>query len=217
MTVIFITLPVRYGLLMLLGCAALAAQDGQNAEQDLVPDNSAPVAAPDTYVPPTLGQNYAWSAHQIFDPGRLFLIGARAAIDHSSNDPSRWGEGTEGYALRVASYLGRSAVRQNIAFAVRAMDHEDPRYFRSPQTGTWRRARYAVGRTFVARNDRGGTMPAYSVLLADFPTPFIAQTWRPEPINAGREFRGGAIGIGMTAVENLGQEFLPDIRKKLRR
>lgn len=209
------TSSVRCWLSMLIVCGAMQAQNGQIAEQDLVPDQIATVAAPATDLPLTLGQNYAWSVHQIFAPGQLFLIAGRAAIDHSRNDPSGWGEGPDGYALRVASRLGRVAVRQNLAFAVRALDHEDPRYFRSRETGIWRRSRYAVGRTFVVRNERGGTMPAYSLLLGDFATPFIAQVWRPQPVNAGREFRGGAIGIGIDAISNVGREFWPDIRKKL--
>jgi hypothetical protein len=211
---------MRCCLLALLGCAALHAQDVEIPEQDLVPQQIAPLAANDVnvaYVPLTLWQNYAWSLDQIFGPGELFVVAARTAFDHSRSRPSSWGGGLEGYTMRAASRLGRVAVRQEIAFAVRALDHEDPRYFRSPGAGGWRRTRYAVGHTFVVRNERGGTMPAYSLLVADFATPFIAQAWRPEPINAGREFRGGAVAIGFAAVGNLGREFWPDIRKKLRR
>jgi hypothetical protein len=57
-----------YWLLMLLGCGALQAQDGQTTVQDLVPDQTA--GAQDTYVPLTLGQNYVWSVHQIFSSRR---------------------------------------------------------------------------------------------------------------------------------------------------
>jgi hypothetical protein len=208
---------MRYCLLALLGCAALPAQDVQIPEQDLVPQQIAPVPANDPYVPLTLWQNYAWSLNQIVGPGELFVVAARTAFDHSRSRPSSWGGGTEGYAMRAASRLGRVAVRQELAFAVRALDHEDPRYFPSPQSGGWRRVRYAIGRTFVVRNERGGTMPAYSLLVADFATPFIAQTWRPEPIDAGRELRAGAVGIGFAAAGNIGREFWPDIRKKLHR
>jgi hypothetical protein len=208
---------MRYCLSMVIVCVAMQAQNGQIAEQDFAPDQIATEAAPDTYLPLTLAQNYAWTVRQVLAPSQLFLIARRAAIDHSRNDPSGWGEGTDGYALRVASRLGHVAVRQNLAFAVRALDHEDPRYFRSREDGIWRCSRYAVARTFVARNGSGGTMRAYSLFVADLATPFIAQTWRPQPVNVGREFRGGAVGIGMEAISNVGREFWPDVRKKLRR
>jgi hypothetical protein len=208
---------MRCCFLALLSCAVLSAQDEQTVDPDPATDPITPGPANDGYVPLTLWQNYAWSLHQILGPGELFVVAARTAFDHSRSQPSIWGGGSEGYATRAASRLGRVAVRQEIAFAVRALDHEDPRYFRSPRSGGWTRVRYAVGHTFVVRNERGGTMPAYSLLLADFATPFIAQTWRPEPINAGREFRGGAVGIGFAAAGNLGREFWPDIRKRLPR
>jgi hypothetical protein len=207
---------MRYCLLALLSCPLLQAQDVKIADEDLVTQQPAPNTPVDDYVPLTLWQNYAWSLHQIFAPGQILATSAGAAIDHSTNDPVKWGGGADGYALRFASRIGRVAVREEIAFAVRAFDHEDPRYFPSPDAGIWRRARYAVVRTFVVRNERGGTMPAYSLLLADFATPFIAQTWRPEPVNVGREVRGGAIGIGVAAIGNLGKEFWPDIRRRLR-
>lgn len=173
---------MRYCLLALLSCAVLLAQDGQTVEPDPVTEPIAPQPANDAgvdagaeaYVPLTLWQNYAWSLHQIFGPGELFVVAARTAFDHSRSQPSSWGGGSGGYTMRAASRLGRVAVRQELAFAVRALDHEDPRYFPSPQSGGWKRVRYAITRTFVVRNERGGTMPAYSLLVADFATPFIA-------------------------------------------
>lgn len=104
-----------------------------------------------------------------------------------------------------------------MAFAIRRLDGEDPRYVRSNATGVWKRSRYAVSRTFVARNGRGGLMPAYSTLVSDVATPFVAQTWRPESISASHELRSGTMGLGVIAAGNLGQEFWPDLRKKLHR
>jgi hypothetical protein len=170
-----------------------------------------------SYVPLTLGQTYLWSVHQIFDWDVLFAVGAGAGLDHMHNDPSRWGHGFGGYADRLGSQAGMVVVRENLAFGVRALDHEDPRYVRSGQSGVLKRARYAMGQTFVARNAHGDTMPAYSIVASGFATPFVADAWRPEPVNAGRELRSGAMTIGMKAANNLFLEFWPDIRKKLRR
>lgn len=201
----------------LVGCGTLLAQDGRALEDETVLDPLALTPLNGPYVPLTLGQNYAWSIHQMFDPGRLFLVAADAALDHSANNPSAWGQGSEGYAVRVASHLGHEVVRENIAFAVRAFDHEDPRYVRSSEAGLRKRVGHAAGHAFLARNERGGTMPAYSLFVAGFATPFIAQTWRPEPINAGRELRSGSMAIGLAATGNMYEEFWPDIRKKLHR
>ena len=108
-------------------------------------------------------------------------------------------------------------VRENIAFGLRALDHEDPRYVHSGEAGVLKRARHAIGQTFIARNAHGDTMPAYSIFASGLATPFVADAWRPEPVKAGRELRSGGMTIGMKAVNNLVLEFWPDIRKKLRR
>ena len=60
-------------------------------------------------------------------------------------------------------------------------------------------------------------MPAYSQFVAGFTTPYVAQTWRPGPIRAGRELRTGSLTVSLAAAENMYQEFWPDIKKKLRR
>ncbi len=177
----------------------MQAQDGQAVNQDSVSaqlSTTQSVNTTDTYVPLTLEQNYMWSLHQMLNAGPLFAVGAGAALDHSRNNPSRWGQGAQGLAERAGSRFARSAARQSLAFGIRALDHEDPRHFHSHSKGAWRRARYAASRTFVARSTSGGDMPAYSTLVTSFATPFIVQTWRPEPISAGRELRSGGIGLG---------------------
>ena len=143
------------------------------------------------------------------------MIGISAAVDHSGNNPSKWGQGAEGFADRLGSRFGIVAVRENAAFTIRAFDHEDPRYFRVGSGGLVKRTGYALGQTFVARNSRGGNMPAYSVVASGLATPFIAEAWRPERVNAGRELRAGAMGIGAKAISNVFQEFWPDVRHKL--
>lgn len=199
---------IRGFFLLSLGCILLSAQDLQAVSSD-------DTTSTDPYTPLTLSQNYAWSLHQMIGAGPLFGIAAGAAMDHSTHTPKAWGQGTEGFAERAGSHFGRIAVRDNLAFGIRALDHEDPRYFRSHQHGVWKRTRYAVGRSIMVRNERGGYMPAYSTLAADLATPFIAQTWRPEPISGGRELRSGGMALGFAVVRNLGQEFWPDVKKKI--
>jgi hypothetical protein len=206
---------IRYCLLALFSCLALLAQSVTSSSLESSSVESSPVEG--SYVPLTLGQSYIWSVHQMFDWDVLFAVGARAGLDHMQNNPSHWGHGFEGYADRLGSEVGMVAVRENIAFGVRALDHEDPRYIHSGQAGVLKRARHAIGQTFVARNARGDTMPAYSIFASGLATPFVADAWRPEPVNAGRELRSGGITIGMKAANNLFLEFWPDIRKKLRR
>jgi hypothetical protein len=60
-------------------------------------------------------------------------------------------------------------------------------------------------------------MPAYSLLVSDFGTPFLANQWRPDRRSARQELRAGAGGLGIAIGLSLWQEFWPDFRKKLHR
>jgi hypothetical protein len=206
--------------ILLAGSAISAAQS------DLVPATDRPMLEPTDQATEaaktpspdalTLKQKYLYSIKLIFGGAPLLAASVHAAIDQADNRPNQWGGGFESYADRLASHFGRSFLRQNIAFGVGALDHEDPRYFRSSKGGVWKRTGYAVAHTFVARNDDGSPMPAYSRFVADYSMPFLAQLWRPEAFRTGRALGIGSALIGGDAAYNIWQEFWPDIRKKLR-
>ena len=92
------------------------------------------------------------------------------------------------------SMLRRAFVKEALAFGVRAVDGEDPRYARSGQAKLWTRVRYAVRHTFEVHSRNGGYMPAYS-LFANYAMPFIAQEWYPGQRHAGRELGSGTAGV----------------------
>ena len=167
------------------------------------------------YVPLTLEQNYLFSLNKVVGSGGLALVGMKASFDQAFDHPRQWGSGADSYAVRFASRFGRSFVRQNIAFGVRALDGEDPRYFVSGQGGRWQRTKYAIGHTFAAHNAHGGLMPAYGLLVSDYATPLIANQWRPNHDSATRAFGIGSLAVGISVGSSIWQEFWPDLRKKL--
>lgn len=169
------------------------------------------------YVPLTLEQKYMFTVARVTGPGPMVALGFHALIDDAMNRPRQWGTDEGSIGLRTASAFGRSFLRQNIAFGVRTLDHEDPRYFRSGHGRVLSRVRYAAAHTLTARKDNGSAMPAYSLFVSAATMPFIAQSWRPEPFSAGRGFRGAGIGIGVAIAADLWNEFWPDFRAKLPR
>lgn len=208
------------GLLLAFGSAlCLPAQDGQQipAEQDLVPNDAS--IANDTsatpYQPLTLEGKFKYSLNKVFGFPGLLALGVHASLDQVDKTHG-WGSGTDAYGVRLASRLGRSLVYQSLAFGVRAVDHEDPRYFVSGRGGPLRRVRYAMVHTFVVHNDNGGMMPAYSRFVATLGMPFIGQQWWAGQFRTVPEgFRQGAVGLGVGVGMNIGREFWPDIRMKL--
>ena len=194
----------------LVVCAFAGAVASQ--AQDLTPDSTPP---PPAYTPLSLEQKYFFAMDKIVGAPALTLVFLKASFDQVRNVPHQWGSDEGAYAVRYASRFGRSFARQNLAFAVRALDGEDPRYFMLGKGGGWTRTKYAVGHTFVAKNNRGEWMPAYAVLVSNFGMPFIANEWRPDRHSVPREFRTGLGGVGFAVGSNVVQEFWPDLRKKV--
>lgn len=164
----------------------------------------------------TLGQKYQFTFNKVFGFPGLLAATLHAGFDQARTHPTDWGLGSDAFGVRLASRFGRSLVRQNLAFGVRALDHEDPRYFVSGHGSVWKRTRYAIGHTFVVRNDNGSWMPAYSRFIADYGMPYIAEQWQPGRFRTFPEgLRVGTIALGIGAGMNVGREFWPDIRTKI--
>ncbi len=193
-----------------------AAAGADAAPVPSIPPSPGPILS-QADVPLTLVQKYLVTMDQVAGPGALFAVGIHGMFDHVLDRPHQWGPGAEAIGPRIASDFGRRFLRQNIAFGVRALDHEDPRYFRSGQGSVLSRVRYAAMHTFLVRNDDGSAMPAYSLFVSAAAMPFIAQAWRPETFSVARGFGGGGVCIGVAIATNIWDEFWPDLRAKLPR
>jgi hypothetical protein len=169
------------------------------------------------YTPLTLGEQYRFAFNKTFGGGAIATVMFKSSLDQLRDSPGQWGTNADSFATRAASHFGRSFLRQNIAFGVRALDGEDPRYFASGREGVWNRTKYALSRTFVVHNAQGGWMPAYSLFVSGYATPFMVNEWRPERRSVPLELRTGTVSIGIAAASNVFQEFWPDAKKRLHR
>jgi len=218
------------GLLLLSGAPAAAQtvnpQENQGAEEpqelrsprDAAPANSlVNLAAPNDptvvpYKPITLRQKYQYSIEQMFSGPRLIAILAHAGFDQAEDNPHAWGSNAPAFGIRTASLFGRSFLRATAGSGIRALDHEDPRYFYSHKADNWARTKYALVHTFEVRNDNGSMMPAYSRFIGNFGMPFLAQTWHPGGINPPVALRSGAVGLAVGMGMSVAQEFWPDVK-----
>lgn len=173
-------------------------------------------AAP-AYIPLSLEQKWLYSVSQVFGPSHLAAYTAHAIFDQICDLPKQWGRTADSAGARVLAHLGNSLTRNNIQFAVQALDHEDPRYFRSNLHGARSRTRYALIHTFIVRRDDGAWMPAYSTIVTDYVSPYIVRQWRPERFRNMDALQAGTAGIGFAMGANVFNEFWPDLRKKLRK
>jgi hypothetical protein len=173
------------------------------------------VAVTPTIIPLSIGQKYLYSLGEIFGPDRLVAVGAHAALDQMGVRPVQWGGHPESFAIRFASYFGDSLLKHTIEFGVRAVDHEDPRYFRMGHGRPLTRFGHAVFHTFVVHSDRGGWMPAYSLPVEAFATPYLVRQWRPERFHTSTTLEAGTLNVGIEMGANILREFWPDMRRAL--
>jgi len=167
------------------------------------------------YTPLTLNQKWLFAVSQTFGPSRLVGYAMHTIFDYAFDLPHQWGRDGDSLAVRVASNFGTSLIRHDLQFAVQALDHEDPRYFRSNLHGGFKRTKYAILHTFLVRRDDQTWMPAYSLFIADYGMPYLVRQWRPDNMHALTGFEAGTMGLGVAVGSNLFNEFLPDLKKKL--
>jgi hypothetical protein len=204
-------------IVALLGCSVcLPAQDPADGvtQSDTDTPNIESGTQP-IYTPLSLKQKWLYSVSQIFGPSRLAAYAVSAAYDQIYDVPKQWGGNGESLSERLASHFGDSFIRNNIQFGVQALDHEDPRYPRSSLHGGWNRTRYAIVHTFVVPKDNGTWMPAYSLLVTSFGTPYIISQWRPERFRSMNGPALASLGISVRLGSDIFSEFWPDLKKKL--
>jgi len=139
-----------------------------------------------------------------------------SAVNQARNEPPEWGGGAAGFGDRFASGCGRMLIGRTIRFGVAAVDHEDPRFHSSKETGVWRRWRYATIHYFIVNTDSGSQIPAFSRFAGVYGAAFISNAWYP----ASRANTSHALLRGTTALAagvgwNVFREFWPDIRDGL--
>jgi len=129
--------------------------------------------------------------------------------------PREWGPGWLGYSKRFGSTLAYSGVRNLLGFGLDSMLHQDPRYYRSTERGTWHRAKHAFHETIFTHKDSGGQTLATWRLGSAYGAAFISNEWYPDRVNTvALGFSQGSTQLGFDLLSNLGSEFWPDIKRK---
>jgi hypothetical protein len=146
----------------------------------------------------------------------IVYAGIGAALDQWRDRPSEWGQGWGAFGDRYASHLGQYAIQRSIMYPVQALDHEDPRYFRSKRTSYKGRIGDAFLHTVWRHNDSGGMMPAYSEFLGDYGAAAVSRMWWPDKYHTGSAiFIAGSDTLLIDAGINVFREFTPDIKRWL--
>jgi hypothetical protein len=157
-------------------------------------------------------------AQRVGSPWALVETAAYAGILQGFDSPKEWGQGAGAYGKRFASALGSSAIHGALAFGLDSALHQDPRYFRSHESGFWRRTSHAFRGTILTRTDTGRETLSTWRLGSAYGAAFLSNEWYPDRLNTvGLGALQGSLRMGFDFVSNLGSEFWPDVRRKISR
>ena len=168
------------------------------------------------FVPLTPKQKWNLFVRSSLDPYTGFSALFSSAFSQAGNKDPKYGNGAGAYAARVGAAYG-DFTTQNFysGFALAALLHEDPRYFRrGPRSGLLVRAGYAVGQTFSARTDKGTRTFNFAGVLGTGMGIVTSDLYYPQASRNGSVL-WSRIGTSMmgSAISNLMSEFWPDVQK----
>lgn len=161
-------------------------------------------------VPLAPRQKYELAFRTLIDPVTLTLNGVSAGIEEATHTYA-WEQGASGYAKRYAAGYGVALTGTLFTNAVLpVLFHQDPRYFYKGTGSTHSRALYAIANSVVCKGDNHRFQPNYSGILGSLAASGLANAYYPAPNRAGAAltFEGAALGIGVSAFQNLMQEFV---------
>lgn len=159
-----------------------------------------------------------YHAESTYSPSAILGIAAYAGALQEYDAPKEWGQGAGAYGKRFGSTLAWSGIHSVLAFGLDSTLHQDPRYFRSQESGFWRRTRHALRGTLLTRTDRGGETLSTWRIGSAYGAAFLSNEWYPDRLNTVRwGLIDGSVTLGFAFASNLGAEFWPDIKGRVLR
>lgn len=168
-------------------------------------------------IPLTRKQKGLLALHAATDPGALGTIIGISAISIAADSHTAYGPGFGGFAeLAGVSLLQNTTGEFFGTFAIPALVHQDPRYFRMPDKPLRKRLIYSLTRSYISKSDSGKTIPNYGVLGAYPIVAELSNLYVPGIESDGASTAERiAVGLALDPVNNLINEFLPDVAKHI--
>jgi len=167
--------------------------------------NAAPLASKQKF-------ELAWRS--TIDPVNFVITGVVAGVQQTTNTPSGYGQGAQGYAKRYGASYADLVTGTFLGGAILpSLLKQDPRYFYKGTGSVRSRVLYALANSVICKGDNGHWQPNYSSILGSLAAGGISNLYYPPQNRDGATLtvENTLIGIGETAATNLLQEFV--IRK----
>ena len=172
------------------------------------------------FQPLTAKEKFQEWAQGTYDPLGFGVTAFEAGtLEHSSKDGfCGYGHGWGGYGQCYGSLKLDSTVSSFIGdYALAALLHQDPRYFRLGKGPFGKRLFYVVSRVFVTYNDSGHTVFYSSALSGTVIAGALSNLYYPpQEVGVSPTVNRIALDLGNTALYNGAAEFWPDIHRGIR-
>jgi hypothetical protein len=168
-------------------------------------------------IPLTWQQKGYLALHNFTDPFNLLTIAGISAINVAADSHSAYGPGFKGWGEQMGVSYSQDATAGFFGgFLIPSLAHQDPRYYRMPQAHFARRLVHAISQSYVAYHDDGHRMPNYSVIFTYPITAEISNLYVPGIQSDARSTADRIlVGYALDPVNNIVNEFLPDVAKRL--
>ncbi|MGA2579939.1 MAG: hypothetical protein ABSH24_28410 [Bryobacteraceae bacterium] len=193
-----------------------SASSGSTAESSLFYSLFMSGQTQDQFQPLTAKERLKVYAKDLLSPFHFMMAGASAGITQLQNVPPEWGQGAEGYARRLANYYAYATTSSMLQMAGEDLLHEDNLYYGSGEHGVWKRVKYAVKSSVLARGSDGTQHLSISQIGSTAGAAFISRLWQPRSNDSAGD---GAVSFGISMATNAGvnvvREFLPDVTRHI--
>jgi hypothetical protein len=186
--------------------------------EGIAPTQPAASAEADEYIPMTDSERLRDYLTGTFGTAALEKTAASAEMMQLQNIPIEWGKSPAKYGVRLGSAFAQHFIRGTLQYGVSSALHEDNRYQRSGKKGFWKRTRYAISGTFLARHPNGRRSFSFSRIGSAGGAAFISRAWLPQSIaTVGAGTSSFGLTIAFDVGSNVFREFWPDLKKHFRR
>jgi hypothetical protein len=151
------------------------------------------------------------------DPFTLGWVAFEAGLAQANNDFPGYGQGAAGYGKRFGAGLADETASGFFGtFLFPSVLHQDPRYYRLGAGPFQKRLGHALIRPILTHKDSGGRAFNWSGTLGSIATSGLSNAYYPEENRGvGATFSRVAMSIPFSMIDELVNEFGPDLEKKI--
>jgi hypothetical protein len=193
------------------GMDSPAVNDASPVDDPTIPAAVPTIPLTPEFVPMTASERARKYIIGAFGPGGILRAAASGGISQLTETPKEWRVGPEAYGDRFGSALAQHVIREALEYGMSAVLHEDNRYFRSTESGFFKRSKHALASVFVARNEAGGEHFAYSRFGSVLGSSFVSRLWQPRSEDGSGD---AAASFGFTMASDIGFNFFHEFCPK---